>query len=86
MNDPRRYARTRWQRLTVYGLLFWLALAVAAPLQQAHAQPTVPGVEAAPTQPVEEDGFFWAILKNLFNSRELMKVLEKPQYTLLAVG
>ena len=84
MNDPRRYARTRWQRLTIYGLLFWLALAVAAPLQQANAQPTVSGVEAAPAAPADEDGFFWAVLKNLFNSRELMRILGKPEYTLLA--
>jgi membrane-associated protein len=85
MNDPRRYARTRWQRLTVYGLLFWLALAVAAPLQQARAgEPTVSRAEPSATADAEEDGFFWAVLKNLFNSRELMKVLAKPQYTLLS--
>jgi membrane-associated protein len=85
MNDPRRYARTRWQRLTVYGLLFWLALAVAAPLQQARADgPAVSRAEAPTATAAEEDGFVWAVLKNLFNSRELMRILGKPEYTLLA--
>src|SRR5262249_52159624 len=61
-----------------------LALAVAAPLQQARAgEPTVSRAEP-PAAAAEEDGFFWAVLKNLFNSRELMRILGKPEYTLLA--
>jgi membrane-associated protein len=85
MSDPRRNARTRWQRLTIYGLLFWLALAVAAPLQQARAgEPTMSSAKPPAAAAADEDGFFWAVLKNLFNSRELMRILGKPEYTLLA--
>jgi membrane-associated protein len=74
---------TRWRRLATYGLLFWLALAVAGPLEQAWASPPAGG-DPAVSAPVEGDSFLWAILKNLFNSRELMRVLGRPQYTLAA--
>jgi membrane-associated protein len=67
-----------------YALLCWLALAAAAPLEQAFASPPTASSAAAVGSAVEEDGFIWAILKNLFSSRELMKVLGKPQYTLAA--
>ena len=83
MHTTQRYARTRWQRLTVYGLLFWLALAVAAPLQ-AHADPAGASGETPSAAAAEEDGFVWAVLKNLFNSRELMRILGKQEYTLAA--
>ncbi len=75
-------SNTRWRRLVVYGLLFWLALAVVGPLERAAAQPS--GEQATVSAPVEGDNFFWAVLKNLFNSRELMKVLGRPEYTVAA--
>jgi membrane-associated protein len=83
MNETGRCAQARWKRLAVYGLLLWVTLAAVGPIQQACAAPPS-GAEPAVGAAAEEDGFFLLVLKNLFNSRELMKILSRPQYTLLA--
>jgi membrane-associated protein len=56
---------------------------VAAPLQ-AYADPVAPDAEVSAATATQKDGFFWAVLKNLFNSRELMRVLAQPEYEVAA--
>jgi membrane-associated protein len=83
MNQTGCGARARWKRLAAYGLLLWVTLALVGPLEQARAA-APPGTEAAVGTAAEEDGFFLLVLKNLFNSRKLMEILGRPEYTLLA--
>ncbi len=76
--------QTRLRKFVAYALLSWFVLAAVAPcLPPAAAQ--APTVEAAPPPaPEEKPSFIVRILQNLFNSRELMKVLGEREYVLLA--
>ena len=76
-----RLWQTKAARALLWSLLLWMGLAILATC--AHAQePSIGYVEVA--APAEEPNFFMQILKNLFNSRELMNTLKKPQYTIAA--
>jgi membrane-associated protein len=83
MNQTRCRGRARWKRLAAYGLLLWLTLAIVGPVERACAS-TPPSSEPSAAAPADEDGFFLLVLKNLFNSRQLMEILGRPQYTVLA--
>jgi membrane-associated protein len=78
--------RARFARLAAYGLLFWFTLAATPALQSlcAQAPSAPPGPDAAAVQAEEKPGFVLQIVQNLFNSRELMRVLGQPEYTLAA--
>jgi membrane-associated protein len=86
MNTPRQSGPTRWRRVVVYALLLWLFFGGLAPcLQPACAQaPPAPEGPAVTATAEEKPNFFMQVIQNLFNSRELMRTLGQPEYTLLA--
>jgi len=70
----------RFRKISVVLLLLFLCCAVVPALPQVCAGEGQP----ATTVSAEEDHFFIQVINNLFNSRKLMEILGKPQYTLLA--
>jgi membrane-associated protein len=74
--------KLRWTQLARRPLLLWLLLALLIAAGPVQAQ--TPPAAAAPAIAEEEPGFFWQVLRNLFNSRALMEVLGRPEYALAA--
>ena len=70
----------RFRKISVVLLLLFLCCAFVPALPQVRAGEG----ETGTTVTVEEDHFFIQVINNLFNSRKLMEILGKPQYTLLA--
>ncbi len=62
-------------------VMAWLVLAIMASC--VEAQGTDPGV-AVSAPPAADEGFVMQILRNLFNSRALLNILSKPEFTLTA--
>jgi membrane-associated protein len=80
MQPSQRPLSSRFRRAAAYTLLVWLALGVLAPAAQvAWASSGTAGAAAE-----QEHGFFMQVIVNLFNSRELMRTLAQPQYTVAA--
>jgi membrane-associated protein len=69
------------RRISVLLLVVFVFSAVLPGLQHACAGAEEP---SAAVNDGEQPGFFIQILQNLFNSRELMKVLQKPEFALLS--
>jgi membrane-associated protein len=86
MSISPQLGRSRFRRLAAYALLLWFGFGALAPTLETLSaqQPTVQAAPEVNGAPAEEPGFFSQLLKNLFNSRELMKLLSQPKYTLLA--
>ncbi len=61
-------------------MLVWVLLACVAATPALAADENGPPAAAAE----EEPNFFVQVLSNLFNSRELMRILGQPKYTILA--
>src|SRR2546426_7944083 len=70
--------RTTWTRTLAWALLGWVALACLA-TSSAYAADATPAATAD-----DESSFFEQVFWNLFNSRELMRILGQPQYTIAA--
>jgi membrane-associated protein len=62
------------------GLVLWLLAGVVQPAFAGGPHPEPGAAAAAP----EEQGFVEQVVRNLFNSRGLMEILSKPQYTIAA--
>lgn len=60
---------------SMLALFVWASLATVASAQEGVIEAA--DVEAKPN-------FFWQVAKNLFNSRELMRTLAQPEYTVAA--
>gem|GEM_PF-123117 len=76
--------KARWTRLIMWAAVLWLFWAGAATWAQ---EPNQGAVEAAqPAEAVDLWTFIKEIFSNLFNSRELMKTLGKPQFIIVAYG
>jgi membrane-associated protein len=72
-------------RLARRGLLLWLLLALlVGTARPALADGAPPSAALAQAAAGEEPGFVLQVLQNLFNSRGLMEILGKPQYTIAA--
>ncbi|HWY88587.1 MAG TPA: VTT domain-containing protein [Gemmataceae bacterium] len=68
-------------RALTWALLAWIGLAITASCVAAQA----PGAGTAAVDPPPNDaGFVMQILSNLFNSRALLTILEKPEFALTA--
>jgi membrane-associated protein len=68
------------RRITILLLVLFLFSAFVPGLQQGCANELGPNT----TVSAEEPGFFIQIIQNLFNSRELMRILGKPEFAVLA--
>ncbi len=86
MNTPRQSDPTRWRRVVAYALLLWFFFGGLAPCLQPACAQSPPGGEAPVVTATAEEqpNFFLQVIQNLFNSRELMRTLGQPEYTLLA--
>jgi membrane-associated protein len=86
MIPTRQSGPARLRRVATYVLLLWFFFGGLVPcLQPAAAQSPAVGEAPAVTAAAEEKpNFFMQVIQNLFNSRELMRVLGQPEYTLLA--
>jgi membrane-associated protein len=80
--DGDRTGRAARARRVLAVLLTLGLLAGAVRPAFAEAPPDAAAPQAA--GPAEESDFVWQILSNLLNSRALMDVLSKPQYTIAA--
>jgi membrane-associated protein len=74
---------SRFRRLVASALLFWLFLGLMPSLPSARADDAA-NVGKATAAAADEGSFFERLFKNLFNSRELMRLLSEPRYQLLA--
>jgi membrane-associated protein len=72
---------TRWTRLFGWALATWVGLACFAAVPDVQAADASP---AATAEPPEQGNFFLDVLKNLFNSHELMRTLKQPRYEVAA--
>src|SRR5205809_1065854 len=70
--------RTTWTRALAWAVLAWVVLACLA-ASPAYAADATPAATAHDEQP-----FFVQVFSNLFNSRELMRILGQPQCTIAA--
>ena len=70
----------RFRKISVVLLFLFLCCAFVPALPQVWAGDGQP----ATTVDAEHEPFFIQVLNNLFNSRKLMEILGKPEYTLLA--
>lgn len=73
-------SRSSWTRKMTWAVVLWASLAC---LSASRADAAEEGV-AAPQVAAEKDNFVLQVLRNLFNSRELMKTLGQPEYTVAA--
>jgi membrane-associated protein len=73
----------RWTRLASRLVLLWLLLALLATARPAFAEAAPPAAAPAAAEG-EAPGFFWQVLRNLFNSRALMEILGRPEYAVAA--
>src|SRR5262245_14686865 len=77
MLSTRQSRQVRWARLTSFGLLGWLALAVVlTTAQPALAQAAAPGAG--------RPNFFLPVPQTLFHSRGLLAPLAQPESTIAA--
>jgi membrane-associated protein len=63
-------------------LLLVLWQSFAAPARAGGTEPQTPPAVSAAEE--ESTNFLWDILRNLFNSRELLRILGQPRYTVAA--
>ena len=69
------------RRVTVFLLIFFVFSALVPAVQHVRASDAEPN-SAAGTG--DQPGFFIQIIQNLFNSHELMRILQKPEFTILS--
>src|SRR5262249_13906120 len=67
-------------RIIAWSMLVWVLLACVAATPALATDESAPAAAAAK----EESNFFVEVFANLFNSRELMRILGQPKYTVLA--
>jgi membrane-associated protein len=80
MDNFAKRRSSRWTRLFVWALVTWVGLACFASIPAAQAAEET---QVSTTEP-EQGNFFLDVLKNLFNSPELMKTLRQPRYEVFA--
>src|SRR5438552_289827 len=80
MNPPADRTRARMLVYPLLLLILWQTF--AAPARAGGPEPqTAPAVSAAPE---ESSNFLWDVMRNLFNSRELLRILGRPQFAVAA--
>jgi membrane-associated protein len=80
MNLVCNPSRARTLAYALLLLLVWQT--IAAPIRAGEADPPAPPAVSA-AEP-ESSNFLWDVITNLFNSRELLRILGRPQFTLAA--
>jgi membrane-associated protein len=79
MNLDCNPSRARTLAFALLLLLTWQT--IASPIRAGEADPPAPAAAAAEPEP---SNFLWDVLRNLFNTRELLRILGRPQFTLAA--
>jgi len=74
--------QARWTRLFIWALLFWVACAATATWAQEPNQGAAEAVQ--PAQATDLWTFIKEIFSNLFNSRELIRILGNPHFVVFA--
>lgn len=68
-----------WMRGLAWAMLLGVTLMLVGSVAHASEHSATPAATS-----VEETSFFWDLVKNLFNSKELMRVLSRPEYQVAA--